>query len=43
MWKGKKITRFCIFVVVFDIVLGVEHICEDAFFFFMILAACISG
>ena len=32
MLKGKHKTRIFIFAVVFDIVLGVEHICEDDFY-----------
>ena len=42
MLKGEYI-RICIFAVVFDIVLGVEHISEDDFYLIRILAACISG
>ena len=43
MQKEKWFTRICIFAVVFDVVLGVEHICEDDFYLIRILAACISG
>ena len=31
MLKGKYKTRICIFAVIFEIVLGVEDICEDDF------------
>ena len=41
--QEKYITRICIFAVVFDIVLAVEHICEDDFYLIRILAACICG
>ena len=43
MLKGKYKTRIFIFAVVFDIVLGVEHICEDDFYLIRIHAACIPG
>ena len=43
MEKGKYITKICIFALVFDIVPGVERICEDGFYLIRILAACISG
>ena len=32
----------CIFVVAHDIVLGVEHICVDNFYFIRIIAAGVS-
>ena len=35
-------TRICIFAVVFDMVVGVERICEYDFYLIRILAACIS-
>ena len=43
MQKEKWLTRICISEVVFDVVLGVEHICENDFYLIRILAACISG
>ena len=43
MLKEKYKTRIFIFAVVFDIVLGVEHICEDDFYLIRTHAACIPG
>ena len=41
--KRKIQTRIFIFAVVFDIVLGVGHLCEDDFYLIRIHAACIPG